>query len=101
MRAGDIATAGWVDLQHRLDPYRTLVTHESPQDGALWNVLNVWNVRFDVAEIELQPQEVWKRNPVDEDLRRTHVATVIDVPLQPEEDVVPTPRYVISFVPKR
>src|SRR6478736_870775 len=55
----------------------------------------------DVAEVELHPHEIGERRAVDDDPRRPRVAPVTQVPLEPEEDVVPAPWAVVTLVAER
>src|SRR6476659_1521237 len=59
------------------------------------------HVLLDMAEVELHAHEVGERDPVDDDPRRPRVAAVREVPLEPEEDVVPAPGPVVAVVGER
>src|SRR6478672_10007622 len=59
------------------------------------------HVLLDVAEVELHPDEVREWDPVDDDPRRARGAAVALMPLEPEEDVVATPRPVVAVVGER
>ena len=54
-----------------------------------------------MAEVQLHPNEIGERDSVDDDLRRFDDTAVTQVPLEPEQDVVPAPRTVFSVVAER
>src|SRR3954454_130550 len=64
-------------------------------------ILDAGRLLADVPEVELHPNEIGERRPVDDDSRRSWRAAVALVPLEPEEDVVPAPRAVVTVVAER
>src|SRR3954454_19676409 len=82
-------------------PVGLLSAMEAGSSDLTCELLDAAHLLADVAEVELHPDEVGERDPVDDDPRRPRVATVVMVPLDPEEDVVPAPRPVVNVVAER
>src|SRR3954471_19795979 len=82
-------------------PMGPLLRTELAESECSRDVLDARHVLSDVAEVQLHPDEIGERDPVDDDLRRMDDAPVTEVPLEPEEDVVSAPRAVVAVVAKR
>src|SRR3954471_17911268 len=80
------------------DPCSGMKPHGADLTG---EILDSRGTLADVPEVELHSDEVGERDPVDDDPRRARGAAMLLVPLEPEEDVVATPRPIVAVVAER